>query len=146
MILLAIDPGLTGGLALFRGPDPVASWPYKLGKHDRFLDLWETLELSVGCDRVTHMAWEEPVMQGNAGASINRQLGVIQLVAESHGLPFVSINPATLKKWATGSGKASKEDMATAIRTTFGLEPATDGEVDALCVGWWATQAVEWGP
>jgi len=144
MILLAIDPGLTGGLAIFRGPDPLLSAGYKLGKHSRYVALRNSLEYVLDAHSVTHMAWEEPVMQGNAGASINRQLGVIQLVAESHGLPFVSINPATLKKWATGSGKASKEDMATAIRATFGLSPATDGEVDALCVGWWATQAVEW--
>jgi len=144
MILLAIDPGLTGGLAIFRGLDPLESIPYGLGKHSRYKHLHGLLNGLLRAHSVTHLAWEEPVMQGNAGASINRQLGVIQLVAESHGLPFVSINPATLKKWATGSGKASKEDMATAIRATFGLEPATDGEVDALCVGWWATQAVEW--
>jgi len=44
-------------------------------------------------------------------------------------IDHVEVPPATLKKWATGNGRASKDEMAAALPP--GPCPANDNEVDA---------------
>jgi crossover junction endodeoxyribonuclease RuvC len=52
------------------------------------------------------------------------------------GIPFAYIRPTTLKKWATGSGRAEKVDMVNAALDLDG-EPANGDEADA----WWCRAA-----
>ena len=46
--------------------------------------------------------------------------------------PYVLVPPATLKKYATGRGNATKADMAVALYKRFGLELDDDNQVDAF--------------
>lgn len=65
------------------------------------------------------------------------------------GIPYATIPPASLKKYATGRGGASKTDMALAAFKRGGVEFANDNECDA----WWLWQAAtdymvgpDWSP
>lgn len=49
------------------------------------------------------------------------------------GIPYATFPPASLKKYATGSGGASKTDMALAAYKRGGAEFTNDNECDA----WW---------
>ena len=50
--------------------------------------------------------------------------------AAEHGIETMSAHTATLKKFATGSGRAKKKDMMRAARM-YGWDPADDNEADA---------------
>ena len=53
-------------------------------------------------------------------------------IAYEYVIPFENVAVPTLKKWATGSGKATKEDMIRAARDLGGREPIDDNHADAM--------------
>ena len=56
----------------------------------------------------------------------------IQEECEIRDLKYTPIHSATLKKFATGSGRASKEAMLEIARDRWGVHIADDNEADAL--------------
>lgn len=44
------------------------------------------------------------------------------------------VNVATLKKWATGSGRATKSEMMDTCQKRFNYHPADDNEADAFLI------------
>lgn len=52
---------------------------------------------------------------------------------ESGGVPYSGIPVGTIKKHATGSGRASKEDMIAAAKAK-GFNPCDDNEADAIAI------------
>lgn len=66
--------------------------------------------------------------------------GCIVGTARRFKLPIVAIAPATLKKFATGSGKASKGDMILAIRAQ-GFDVKLSDETDAVALALMMAQA-----
>ena len=64
-------------------------------------------------------------------------VGISDLAAwKTCGTEFVEIAPTTVKKALTGSGKASKEEVAAVLEQYVGRqEYATDDESDAVAVG-----------
>jgi len=48
------------------------------------------------------------------------------------GAEYMAIHTGTLKKFVTGSGKASKEDMMAWFKKQTGRAPISDDEADAL--------------
>jgi Holliday junction resolvasome RuvABC endonuclease subunit len=70
----------------------------------------------------------------DAGSRANTELGgVVRLLLYDLGIPYCVVNPTTLKLFATGHGRASKDDMAMAARRHAAFDAPTDDEVDA----WW---------
>lgn len=68
------------------------------------------------------------------GAGITGMVqGVVRLVLLSFDAPYVVVPPATLKKYATGKGNATKPDMRMALYQRTGLDVRDDNQVDA----WW---------
>ena len=55
---------------------------------------------------------------------------VAQSFAAENGIELMPVHTATLKKFATGSGRANKQDMIEAARTR-GWQPVDDNEADA---------------
>lgn len=78
---------------------------------------------------------------GKTGHIIGMVHGVVRAELDRLGVPFVEVAPDTLKKFATGSGKADKTAMALAAYKRAGLEFPDDNACDA----WWLRQAgVHW--
>lgn len=58
--------------------------------------------------------------------------GILLEVCDELNLPEPEfINPATLKKWATGDGHASKEKMMESCKKHYGVVPVDDNAADA---------------
>ena len=80
---------------------------------------------------VNLVCYEEPVARGNAAKSLNRQIAAIILACEHSKVPHYPVNPGTLKKYATGKGNESKEEMVAESQAVG--YPGTDhNEVDAF--------------
>ena len=57
------------------------------------------------------------------------------------GINVTSVNPAILKHWATGDGRAGKEKMVQAVRISCpNINPKDDNEADAILIGKWAAE------
>jgi Holliday junction resolvasome RuvABC endonuclease subunit len=90
------------------------------------------------------VAYERPIIFPGrpAGAIAAHQYeGVLLALLAEREVPHVAVSPSTLKKHATGSGRAEKGQMVEAARWRWGLR--ADGEelghdqADALCVLAW---------
>ena len=58
--------------------------------------------------------------------------GILLEVCDELDLPEPEfVNPATLKKWATGDGHATKEQMIAACKNKYGIVPVDDNAADA---------------
>ena len=58
--------------------------------------------------------------------------GVLLEVCDETDIPEPEfINPAALKKWATGNGRATKEEMIAACKNRYGIVPVDDNAADA---------------
>ena len=58
--------------------------------------------------------------------------GILIEVWDSLGLPEPEfVNPAVLKKWATGNGHATKAQMVAACKERYGIIPVDDNAADA---------------
>jgi hypothetical protein len=58
--------------------------------------------------------------------------GAVRTGLMEAGIPYATIPPTSLKKYATGSGGASKTDMALAAYKRAGLEFKNDNETDGF--------------
>lgn len=70
----------------------------------------------------------------------NKVRGVVEEVACSLQVDLLPVNPATLKAFATGSGRAKKPDMIRALERHFGIRVVDDNEADAIWVLKYAQQ------
>jgi Holliday junction resolvasome RuvABC endonuclease subunit len=68
-------------------------------------------------------------VRGN-GRVLVEMFGNIRLCSFRWGTPFIPVAQTTLKKYATGSGKAEKSDMRLQLYKEFGLDYSED-EADA---------------
>lgn len=72
------------------------------------------------------------------GAGITGMVhGAIRLACYDHATTYVLVPPATLKKYATGRGNATKADMRMALYQRAGVDVRDDNQVDA----WWLRAA-----
>lgn len=70
--------------------------------------------------------------KGRAIVSLGELGGVLRFELWRTGTPFVEVPPATVKKFATGSGNANKFEVIAAAHTRLGYTRFDDNEADAL--------------
>ena len=80
------------------------------------------------------IAYEQAHHRGGAATSVG--VGLVTEVlafAAANKIELMPVHTATLKKWATGHGKADK-DMMIARSKQFGYNPVDDNEADACLI------------
>lgn len=83
-------------------------------------------------------AWGFEVPFSRMPGSVAKQnyvIGCVMAWAEQYGMHApIEVYPSQLKKHTTGSGKAEKMDMISAISTQFGYVPVDDNDADAVAI------------
>lgn len=101
----------------------------------RFLRFRRWLEEVVRLYSPAVIVYEQSHHRGGAATEIAVGFSTrVQEVAAMLGAEHVAVHSATLKKHATGSGRAGKEEMIVAATGRWGYEPQDDNEGDALCL------------
>lgn len=129
--IVGIDPSLTAtGIADANGDthtirtDDLTGDQRLVRIHDRVTDLCDGARLAVIEDLPAHA-----MAAGKTGMA----QGVVRLALLLARAQIITVTPATLKKYATGSGNATKSDMRMALYQRTGLDLRDDNQVDA----WW---------
>jgi Holliday junction resolvasome RuvABC endonuclease subunit len=144
--ILAFDLGTTTGWALST-PDGITSGTmnFKTQRFEgggmrflRFKKMLIDLNQNTGWD-ISEVYFEE--VRRHAGVDAAHVYGgfMAHLTAwcERHKVPYQGVPVGTIKKFMTGKGNASKEEMINAIKEK-GHQPTDDNEADALALLYWA--------
>ena len=129
--IVGLDPSLTSfGIALANGTTKVIKPKTKGGERLTHLES----EVGTAC-----LLADFVVIEGYSyGSKFKREAlgelgGVIRKKLWELGIPFVEIPPTKLKMFATGNGKADKEEMKDAATSLLGADDdLTSDEYDAL--------------
>lgn len=135
MTILGLDLSLTApGFAIDLGPytlKPRGAGVERLAWFDEYMTMFASSQeprLAV----IEHYAFNSPYGR----EALGELGGVVKLALHKLGIPHVVIAPATLKKYATGSGKANKDEMLAAAIKRSGLDITNNNVADA----WWLYQ------
>ena len=135
MRICGIDASLTGtGIALLRCGnelDPITTTiTSKLTETNRLIHIRDYVQkFSDGSDLVVieSYAFSRP----NQAHQIGELGGVLRVMLAENNLKVLEVAPTQLKKFATGKGNASKEEIAVAAYKKWGIECRTNDETDA---------------
>lgn len=154
MKILALDLGSTTGWALVENGRVVGrgeqTFPGDRAHRLRAFREWLLGLLTWNPDTVI---FERPFCRGlHATRSLWGMAGIVEEVVV-HCAACLDIVPTTLKKWATGSGKASKEEMINWASTSLSVAGPRfvsakflgEHEADAIILGLYAAENIEPG-
>ena len=150
--LLALDLGTRTGWALQERNGRICSGsqPFRPQRYEgggmRFLRFQRWLmELSQASDAspsqllIDHVVFEE--VRRHAGVDAAHAyggfLGQLCSFCEHHRIPYQGVPVGTIKRFITGKGNASKDQVLAAVRG-LGHSPVDDNEADALALLHWA--------
>lgn len=90
----------------------------KGGKGDaRLLRLyWDVLDVADNSDHGLLAILEDLPANAMSAGLTGKAQGVVRLALQRKRVSYVTVAAATLKKWATGNGRASKDDMIKAAQ------------------------------
>lgn len=154
MSILALDPATSTGWAVWSPKKKELDYGVRLfrkkpGDHAgvRFDQYRKFLQETIEFFKPKWIYYEHPLFPGIRTARHNLTVGfgfeaILWMQASLDNIPLFAMHPATLKKWATGDGKATKEMMVWAAQRMTGekLEVSQDDEADALCLAMFAAQ------
>lgn len=136
MRILAIDPSLTR--TGWAGPSiddhGVLIPPKGMDRGVQRL-LWireRVLDAAVTAELVVLEGYGFGPQRGHAAIELAELGGVLRVGLYMAGVPFVDVAPASLKKFATGKGNASKAEVLVAAVKRLGYDGADDNVADAL--------------
>ena len=143
MAILALDLGTSCGwaleLATKTAPLVSGCWDLRPGKFDgggmRFVKFRNQLNLLHDANRISQVVYE----------GVRRHLGVdaahiygglmahLQSWCEDKSIPYAGVSVQAIKKFATGKGNASKDEVTAAVES-WGFRPCNDDEADAIAL------------
>jgi Holliday junction resolvasome RuvABC endonuclease subunit len=139
MNTLALDLGTATGFAMWKDGE-ILSGLKKL-RHDkhasgvRALDFYRWLTQMIREHSVNEAYFER--VYAHSGVEAAHLYGyfmhALAAVCEEHGVKCVGLSVGAIKKFMTGKGNATKEEMIAAARLR-GFEPVDDNEADALAI------------
>ena len=89
---------------------------------------------AIGWHRFSVVVYETPFARGrDATRSLWGIAGILEAVVTDAALPVVDVAVPTIKKFATGDGRASKVEMIAAARR-MGYTGNNEHEADAVCL------------
>ena len=138
MKLIAFDLGAHFAMAhnVFKSGWRWQSWHYEGDRQFRLAEILEQTEILFRALRgqgLEAVFYERPFARGMAATRSGWGIaGVIEAVAMRYGLVALDMPPATIKKFATGKGRASKQEMIEAARR-FGYTGSDEHEADTVC-------------
>jgi hypothetical protein len=152
--LLALDLGTSTGWALQErngricsGSQPFRPQRYEGGgmrflRFQRWLTELSHSPASPGQPLIDQVVFEE--VRRHAGVDAAHAyggfLGQLCSFCEQHSIPYQGVPVGTIKRFITGKGNASKDQVIAAIRG-LGHSPVDDNEADALALLHWAITA-----
>jgi Holliday junction resolvasome RuvABC endonuclease subunit len=90
---------------------------------------------------ITVVCFEQSHHRGGAATEIGVNLtGRVQEICAEHKIEYATVHTGTLKKYATGSGTASKEDMVKAASKLADRTITSDDEADAIWIAKYAEE------
>jgi Holliday junction resolvasome RuvABC endonuclease subunit len=130
--VVGVDPSLTGtGLA---DPDGLLSTVTGLERDLRLVGIWHAVHAAA--EQADLAVVEDLPVHGMGAGKTGMAQGVVRLALQTMLVPYVTVAPASLKKFATGRGSATKADMRMAAYQRAGLDLRDDNQCDA----WWLRQ------
>lgn len=137
-IVIGIDPSLTAtGLAWSDGSTSTIKYPPGITGDLRLMAIADAIEDLTVTPMVGHnadLAVIEDLPTHAHGAGITGMVqGVVRLHLIRDDIPYITVPAATLKKYATGRGNATKPDMRMELYKRTGIDLKDDNQVDA----WW---------
>lgn len=141
--IIGIDPGVNGGMSIWRHDDSVPKiWGWTRNRNEYNHELMSRIlqRMHQECDvfQVGTIVSERPWKGAMRGGEFQTCLfNDIKRYCQIHSLKFEFIAPTSMKKKVTGSGKASKELVQAAVRDYFEMndqtvpEMTTEHEFDA---------------
>jgi Holliday junction resolvasome RuvABC endonuclease subunit len=140
LTVLGLDVSLTstGGAKVTGGALGGDPWLFRVQSKRKGIDRLDSQVTRIGqaierCEPDL-IALEGPALHGT-GAYYHENAGLhwaVRLAIHRSGMPLAVITPATLKKFGTGKGNASKLDMCVAAVKRFDLDTVQEDEADAL--------------
>ncbi len=150
MVILALDLATRTGWAVVRDGRVVESGVQTFDKRRGesngvlFLRARKWLSEFGYPTRPDLIAYEQAHFRGGAATEICVGLQTrAQEVAAEWGVESAPVPTSTLKKWATGVGRAEKPAMIAWAAARIGRQPEDDNEADAIAVGLWAAEEFE---
>lgn len=137
--LLAIDPATSCGWALHTSgmPTTCGVWDLSTRRDEsngmKLLRFRGKLREICGTFPIKAMAVERPAGR-HTGAIMHQSklIAILEAFCEEHKIEYCTYSASEIKKFATGKGNCSKEEMITAARERLSYEGNDDNEADAL--------------
>lgn len=128
--VLGIDPSLSAtGIATENQTSTLKTLP---GQSNRLSIICNTVR-SIVAERYDLAVVEDLPTHAHGAGKTGMAQGAVRVALESEGVLYVTVSAATLKKFATGKGNATKADMRMALYQRAGIDLRDDNQVDA----WW---------
>lgn len=141
MTYVGIDPSLTSpGLAILnedlsvRGLFNLATKKLRGGERLAAIYDW-------ACSHLKDLGPAKAAIEGYALKAQNRPFdlgeagGVLRLALTKNWIPYQVVTPAEVKKFATGNGQATKEQIRRCIHARWGLDIPQEDQADAYVIG-----------